>query len=75
MERSSEVINNKIYDVDIFIRPYTVDLISYDIIFGKFWLAANNPDIDWRKIVYCEFFMGRIILRMQRLLSRGCSAR
>ena len=51
MERSSEVINNKMYDADIFIRPYTVDLISYDIIFGEIWRAANNPDIDWRKII------------------------
>ena len=49
MERGSEVLNIKIGNAEIMIRPYIVDLTSYDIILGKSWLATHNPHIDWRK--------------------------
>ena len=49
MELSSEEVTVTINKAKVLIRPYIVDLISYDVILGKTWLYDYNPLIDWRK--------------------------
>ena len=46
MGMSSKILTLSIWDATFKIRPYVVDIITYDIILGKSWLSDVNPIID-----------------------------
>ncbi len=48
MDICSENLDLRIGKAISKIRPYIVDLIAYDIILSKSWLASVNPIINWK---------------------------
>ena len=49
MKQSSVSLILEMQNAKLKIRPYIVDLMSYDIILGKSWLAQHNPKINWHR--------------------------